>query len=97
MGGGAESCNTALAEIHVNGIIEDGSGGVADDGGEEGEGYDCVAEVVVCFELFQCCSVVRTSYRPMRRLTRLTYIWNQCLYEMLARSIIRILKNELTP
>lgn len=51
MGGGAEGCNTALAEIHVNRIVEDGGGGVADDGGEEDEGYDCVAEVVVCFEL----------------------------------------------
>jgi hypothetical protein len=35
----------------MNGIVEDGGGSVADEGGEEDEGYDCVAEVVVCFEL----------------------------------------------
>lgn len=57
MGGGAESCNAALAEVHMNPIVEDGGGGVADDGGEEDEGYDCVAEVVVCFELFARLSI----------------------------------------
>lgn len=51
MRGRAERCNAALAKVHMNRIVEDGGGGVADDGGEEDEGYDCVAEVVVCFQL----------------------------------------------
>lgn len=35
----------------MNIIVEYGGCRVADDGGEEDEGYDCVAEIVVCFEL----------------------------------------------
>lgn len=51
MGGGAECCNAALAKVHMKGIVEHGGGGITDDGGEEDEGYDRVAEVVVCFQL----------------------------------------------
>lgn len=77
MRGRAERCHAALTKVHVNGIVEDGGARVADDGGEEDEGYDCVAEVVVCFQL----TVSVITQFSKGQLTWLTHIRDQGLYK----------------
>lgn len=44
-------CDTALAEFHVDAGVCKGSDGVASEGGQEDEGDDGVAEVIVFFQL----------------------------------------------
>lgn len=54
----SDESQTALAQLHVDAVVEEGRYGVADEGGEEDEGDYRVREVVVCFELLVLLPIV---------------------------------------